>query len=129
MKRLFSTLIAFFLLSIQFLLSQDIVNNDFNIGYQNEIIEGDLSTNDELPNGATYTIIATISSPIGNNNTISLNTNGSYSFESNLSGKYIFNIESCQDGLGTQSAARAVARPTKHFSNNERPKQTLQTLR
>ena len=69
-------------------------NPDFGVTYTDLELEGDLSTNDNVPMGGTYEDIT----PVGTNPTGDLpviNTNGTYTFTSSVPGEYYFTVEAC----------------------------------
>ncbi|WP_107040325.1 Ig-like domain-containing protein [Brumimicrobium mesophilum] len=74
------------------------INHDFNVGMLNDTITGDVSTNDSIPNGTTYSNpVANGSNP--NTNLPVLNTDGTYTFVTDVAGVYEFEIDVCAPGL------------------------------
>ena len=64
-------------------------NPDFNSTYVNVPVPGNVNTNDLVPAGTTYGSTPTLlSSPAGSTPSITMNTNGTYSFVSNIPGVY-----------------------------------------
>ncbi|MFN6245809.1 MAG: Ig-like domain-containing protein [Chitinophagaceae bacterium] len=74
-----------------------IVNPDINITDINKPINGQLSTNDKLSPGSTYgTPYADNNNPAGG--TITINPDGSYTFNATIPGKYVYNVPVCPSG-------------------------------
>ena len=74
-------------------------NPDFNVTFVNVPVPGNVSTNDIVPAGTTYGTSPTLtSSPSGSSPSITMNSNGTYSFVSNLPGVYKYNVPVCVPG-------------------------------
>lgn len=69
---------------------------DVNVGYVNQLIEGNVSVNDVVPSGSTYGPVATVP---GNTNPGTempvVNSNGSYTFTAATKGIYQFYVSVC----------------------------------
>jgi hypothetical protein len=78
-----------------------ILNPDINVTYVNVPVNGNVSTNDKVPSGSTYGTPVLNSKPIGSTATISLNTDGTYTFIANTPGVYIYNVPICSSGTTT----------------------------
>ena len=73
------------------------INHDFNVTTTTLTIEGDISTNDNLLN-STYSIYPYLASkPAGSMPNLSMNSDGTYSFSSTIPGKYLYEVEVCND--------------------------------
>jgi hypothetical protein len=77
-------------------------NPDFNATFVNVPVPGDVSTND--PGGAT-TVYGTApflrSRPSGSSQTLTMNTNGTYTFTGNTVGVYIYEVPNCSATVTT----------------------------
>lgn len=79
---------------INILVLDNCLNPDFGVTYNGVILNGDLSTNDDIPVGTTYGD----PQPIGSNPTATLpsvNTDGTYSFTTTAIGEWYFSVEVC----------------------------------
>lgn len=74
---------------------ENCTNHDYNVVLRDEVVLGDLSTNDNAPDALYQSSYATISKPIGGLPQLNINEDGSYSFEANKAGKYIFKVPVC----------------------------------
>jgi gliding motility-associated-like protein len=73
------------------------LNPDIAITDINKSVSGQLSTNDKLSPGSTYGVpYADSNNPIGG--TITINPDGSYTFNATIPGKYIYNVPVCPAG-------------------------------
>ena len=73
------------------------LNHDFNVTTTAIAIEGDISTNDDLAN-AVYDIIPLLESkPPSSQPSLSVYSDGTYTFNSTTPGKYIYQIDVCND--------------------------------
>ena len=74
-------------------------NPDFNSTFVNIPVPGNVSTNDKVPAGTTYGNSPTLtSSPGGSHPSITMNSNGTYSFVSDVLGVYIYDVPVCVPG-------------------------------
>ena len=74
-------------------------NPDFNSTFVNVAIPGNVSTNDNVPAGTTYSTSPTLlSSPMGSVATLTMNSNGTYSFTANTPGVYTYDVPVCVPG-------------------------------
>ncbi len=74
-------------------------NPDFNSTFVNVAVPGNVSTNDNVPAGTTYgTTPALLSSPAGSTQTLTMNSNGTYSFTANTPGVYTYDVPVCVPG-------------------------------
>ncbi len=74
-------------------------NPDFNSTFVNVAVPGNVNTNDNVPAGTTYgTSSALLSSPAGSTQTLTLNSNGTYSFTANTPGVYTYDVPVCVPG-------------------------------
>jgi len=74
-------------------------NPDFNSTFVNVPVPGDVSTNDKMPAGTTYGSSPTLlSSPGGSHPSITMNSNGTYSFVSDVVGVYTYDVPVCAPG-------------------------------
>jgi len=72
---------------------------DYNVTYVNVPVPGDVHTNDVVPAGTTYGTSPTlISSPAGSAPSITMNSDGTYSFVANVVGVYKYNVPVCIPG-------------------------------
>lgn len=76
---------------------------DFNSGFATIAFSGNVSTNDQIVTGSTYTAGALISFTSDNplpapNVTMNMNSDGSYSFSSDRPGIYVYNVSICPPG-------------------------------
>ena len=79
--------------------AQSATNPDFNSTFVNVPVPGNVSTNDRVPAGTTYGTTPTLlSSPAGSTPSITMNSNGTYTFVSNIKGVYIYNVPVCMPG-------------------------------
>jgi hypothetical protein len=75
---------------------QPLVYPDFNVTYVNVPVPGNVNTNDKVPAGTTYgSSPALVSSPAGSSPSITMNSDGTYSFVSDIPGVYIYNVPVC----------------------------------
>ncbi len=70
-------------------------NPDFNITSTNVIVTGNISTNDHDASGNIYNAGSLISSPTSSNPVLQINPDGSYTFQSDSSGHYMYKIPVC----------------------------------
>jgi len=85
-----------------------ISNPDFNSTFVNVAVTGNTATNDVVPAGTTYGTTPTlVSSPTGSVATLTMNSNGTYSFTANTPGVYTYDVQVCVPG---QSAPCPPAR-------------------
>jgi len=73
---------------------------DVNATFINVIVAGDVATNDVLPLGSTYgtsmgTTIVKVSSPAGSIDVLQVASSGSYTFEADVVGVYVYDVEVC----------------------------------
>ncbi len=73
-------------------------NPDFNSTFVNTNLPGNVSTNDKVPAGTTYGTPILTSSPAGSTQTITMNSNGTYSFRTATPGVYEYNVSVCVPG-------------------------------
>jgi hypothetical protein len=73
-------------------------NPDFNSTFVNINLPGNVSTNDKVPAGTTYGTPVLASSPAGSSPTITLNSNGTYTFKSGTPGVYVYDVPVCVPG-------------------------------
>ncbi len=89
----------------------DCFNPDFNATFVNVSVEGDASTNDGAPVGSTYgpTPVLT-SSPAGAVFTLTVNSDGTYDFISDMIGVYVWDVPVCIPPLvaGCQTAELVI---------------------
>ncbi len=78
-----------------------VYNPDINVTYVNVPVPGDVHTNDKVPTGTTYGTPILLSKPTGSSPSITMNSNGTYSFVSNLVGVYTYNVPVCIPGSTT----------------------------
>ena len=77
-------------------------NPDFNTTFVNLAVPGNVNTNDKVPTGTTYGTSPTlVSSPTGSVATLTMNSNGTYSFIANTIGLYTYNVPVCVPGQTT----------------------------
>ena len=78
-------------------INSPIILPDFSVTNVKVPVSGNLSTNDNVPSGTTYgNSIANINNPPGA--TISINADGTYTFNASVPGKYIYYIPTCALG-------------------------------
>jgi hypothetical protein len=70
-------------------------NPDFNSTFINVPVPGNVSTNDKVPLGSTYGTPILSSSPPGSTATITMNSDGSYSFVADRAGVYTYDVPVC----------------------------------
>lgn len=72
------------------------LNHDFNIALVDQDIVGDISTNDNFTGPVTYSNIkVTVEKPLESLPQLVINIDGTYSFVTNMPGKYLFKILAC----------------------------------
>jgi len=70
-------------------------NPDFNLTSTNVLVSGNVSTNDHDAAGNIYNAGLITSSPAGSNPILQINPDGSYTFQSDSAGHYIYKIPVC----------------------------------
>jgi hypothetical protein len=76
-----------------------LLNPDINVTYVNVPVPGNVSTNDVVPSGTTYGTTPTlVSKPTGSTATLTMNSNGTYTFVANTVGVYTYNVPVCSPG-------------------------------
>ncbi len=73
---------------------------DFNITFVNDTVTGDLSTNDDLPQGGTYGTPTPVAGNPGSE-VPTIDLDGTYSFVSPTAGEYNFMVPVCPEGQTT----------------------------
>lgn len=73
-------------------------NPDINVTYVNVPVPGNVSTNDVVPPGTMYGTPILSSKPTGSTETITLNSDGTYTFVANTVGVYVYNVPVCGPG-------------------------------
>ena len=82
-----------------FISVSDCINHDFNVSTISLTIDGNLSTNDNMPFGTTYSSShLLISKPSGSMVTLNINSDGTYQFTANKAGNYRYNVLVCGPG-------------------------------
>jgi Bacterial Ig domain/FG-GAP repeat len=76
-------------------------NPDFNSTFINTSLPGNVSTNDKVPSGTAYGTAVAISSPSGSAATITVNSDGSYTFKSDIAGVYVYDVPTCYPVVST----------------------------
>ena len=81
------------------------VNNctdpDFNVTMINVPLTGNIQTNDEVPMGTSYqNTVFLVSKPLGSTATITVNPDGTYTFNANIAGSYVYDIMVCLPSYG-----------------------------
>ncbi|MDF1694813.1 MAG: Ig-like domain-containing protein [Saprospiraceae bacterium] len=77
------------------------LNHDYNVTIADEVITGDLSTNDNISENAIYSNTPIlISKPLGSLPDLTVNADGSYEFLSSKKGKYLYFIPVCLPPYG-----------------------------
>jgi uncharacterized protein YjdB len=72
------------------------INHDFNVALVDQNISGNLNTNDNVPNGTTYSNIKiTVEKPLTSLPQLTINSDGTYTFETNKPGYYLYKIPVC----------------------------------
>lgn len=72
------------------------VNDDFNVTTTELEINGDIATNDNTPSGTTYDGFYVVKSkPSASNPSLTINSDGTYTFSSDVPGKYVFETKVC----------------------------------
>ena len=75
---------------------------DINAGIINTPIAGNISTNDKMAPGTVYQSPgAPANQPTGSNPVLNLNADGSYTFTTDLPGRYIYNVQVCEPPQST----------------------------
>ena len=78
------------------------INPDFNSTFVNVAVPGSVSTNDNVAAGTVYgTTPVLVSSPSGSVASITMSSNGTYSFTANTAGVYTYNVSVCVPGQPT----------------------------
>lgn len=77
-----------------------IINPDFNVTFVDTPVNGNTSTNDQVPNGTIYCEFANlVSSPVGSNYSLDFSAcDGTYIFEADTKGVYTFDVSVCVTG-------------------------------
>ncbi|WP_080058858.1 beta strand repeat-containing protein [Spirosoma aerolatum] len=69
---------------------------DFAVTYKNVSVSGSVATNDNVPAGTTYGTSPTlVSSPNGSTPTLTMNSDGTYTFITSTSGVYVYSVPVC----------------------------------
>ncbi len=72
------------------------INSDFNVTLKDMIINGNINTNDNVPENTTYNPQVVLSSkPPSSIYTLTVGYDGTYSFVGDIPGKYIFEVPVC----------------------------------
>ena len=72
------------------------LSHDFNVAEVDQVITSNISTNDNINGTAVYNSTPElISKPVGSVPSLSVGVDGSYTFSSNVSGKYLYNMTVC----------------------------------
>lgn len=83
-------------------LQKTVYNPDINAGNVNKVIPGNVATNDELvPAGSTYNTPVLSGAPSGSLPVITMNADGTYTFQSNMPGIYTYYVPVCLANLCT----------------------------
>ena len=84
-------------------------NDDFNVGFVNMALSGDVSTNDKTPLNTSYSTSPTlISKPQSSIANLMVNSDGSYTFTGSKKGKYIYKIGVCIPPYFTSCRTRTL---------------------
>lgn len=78
-----------------FTVAPFLVNPDIDVAFINVAETGNLSTNDKVITGSTYSLDAVVSVPGGATITFTINPNGTYSFLTDTPGIYVYDVEVC----------------------------------
>ena len=73
-------------------------NPDINVTYVNVSVPGNVNTNDAVPAGTTYGTPILNSKPVGSTATLTMSSNGSYTFIADMPGVYVYNVPVCVPG-------------------------------
>jgi uncharacterized protein YjdB len=85
------------------------INHDFNVSLVNQVIVGHLNTNDNMPNGTTYSAsYLTMEKPEASLKVLSISSDGSYTFEGNKPGNYLFKVPVCGSGQSSGCPSRLL---------------------
>jgi len=72
------------------------INHDFNVALVDQVISGNLNTNDNIASIATYSNLKiTEQKPLSSIPVLNVSSDGSYTFEANKPGKYLFRVPVC----------------------------------
>jgi uncharacterized protein YjdB len=71
------------------------LNPDFNATFVDVPVTGDVNTNDSVDPATEYGPEVLVSSPVGSLYSIELNEDGTYEFQANMVGVYVFNVPAC----------------------------------
>jgi uncharacterized protein YjdB len=75
------------------------INHDFNVTLVNQGVSGNLSTNDNMSEGTSYSAIyQTVEKPEGSLVTLNISPDGTYIFSGNRPGNYLYKIPVCAAG-------------------------------
>lgn len=77
----------------------DCLFNDFNVALVDQEITGDVQTNDRVSSPSYSPFVSTVSKPLASLATLVVASDGTYTFEGNTPGKYIYNIAVCEGPL------------------------------
>lgn len=92
-----------------------VINSDIAIGFMNASIIGNLSTNDVVQSGTTYSLLSVVASN-PSNAVPTINPDGTFSFTATVPGVYVFNVNVCPagqtSGCPTQQLTITVLDPT-----------------
>ena len=98
-----------------------VLNPDINVTYVNVPVPGNVSTNDKVPAGSTYGTTPTlVSKPSGSTATLTMNSNGSYTFVANTVGVYVYKVPVCSPGQTTNcpTSLLTITVLQKNVTNN-----------
>lgn len=77
----------------------NIIKPDFAVSNKNTAVTGDVHTNDAVPAGTTYgQPAAPTSSPAGSTPTLTVNSDGTFTFQSSTPGVYVYDVPVCVPG-------------------------------
>jgi Bacterial Ig domain len=71
---------------------------DVNVGLLNKPINGNVATNDKVLPGTTYGSPVLANSPAGSNPSMTMNSDGTYTFQADKPGVYTYNVPVCASG-------------------------------
>lgn len=78
------------------------IDPDFNVTMVNVPVAGNVTTNDEVPSGTTYlNTVYLISKPDESTATLTMNTNGQYTFQADRAGQYTYHVMICLPGMNS----------------------------
>lgn len=92
---------------------------DFAVTYKNVSVSGSVASNDNVPAGTTYGTSPTlVSSPNGSTPTLTMNSDGTYTFITSTSGVYVYSVPVCASSVCVSQTLTVTVLDPKVNTNN-----------